>query len=609
MNKEKIVQLKQAILHTPDDPELHYDLGAEYLALQDARNALICYQQANILSPHHPQILLQLGNTYTALGQHQNAMQQFQYAIEADHLLFAAHYNLGNSYRSLGQSKEAFFCYTNALKIKPNDADVYNNLGNVQRELGQLDQAIASYETALKFNPLLYHAKVHLVHQKQHTCDWQHLETDIAQIRHWVKSEPQAQISPFAFLAMPSTTAAEQKQCAVNWVKNRYQHTINVTKKLGLKHIPRVKNKLHIGYLSADFRLHPLAFLITELIELHDKNKIETFAYSYGTNDNSPERKRFETAFQQFRDIRNLSDIEAAKTIHADNIDILIDLTGFTQSSRTAIAALRPAPIQISWLGFPGTMGAPFFDYLLSDHFITPPEVAAYYTEKLLYLPCYQPNDRKRPTSKNLNRAEHGLPEQGFIFCCFNQSFKITPDIFSIWMRLLQQTPDSILWLLESNPWAKANLLREAKIRHVNPARIIFAPRVSIEKHLARHALADLFLDTTPYNAHTTTSDALWMGLPVLSYIGETFCARVAASLLHSAGLDELITSTLDEYEAKALLYAHQPETLKKIKHQINTHVQNSYLFDTTKMARDLEHIFYATWLDYLKQHDTPSLC
>ncbi|MDP3678073.1 MAG: tetratricopeptide repeat protein, partial [Methylotenera sp.] len=546
--------------------------------------------------------LTSLGNQAHAIGNFTQAETSFKEALQFNPQDAVLLYNLGNAQRELGKPAEAAKQYQKAIQINPNDADTYNNLGNVQRESGQLDLAIESYQKALQLNPQLHHAKVHLVHQKQHICDWQGLDNDIAEICHWVTTQPSAQISPFAFLAMPNTTAEQQKICANNWVNNRYAVLMQHRQQLDFTHHKHTTpKKLRLGYLSADFRLHPLAFLVSELIELHDRSQFEIVGFSYGVNDKTSARARLEQAFDQFHDIRQLSEIEAAKKIYACDIDILIDLTGFTQTSRSGITALRPAPINVNWLGFPGTMGAfddaPLFDYLLTDRFINPPESAKHYAEQLAVLPhSYQPNDRKRPVGKTPTRPSCHLPEGAFVFCCFNQSFKITPDVFSVWMRLLNAVPNSVLWLLDCNIWAKQNLMREAVALGIAAERLIFAPRVAIADHLARHAHADLFLDTLPYNAHTTCSDALWMGVPVLTCVGETFAARVAGSLISAAGLTELITYTLQDYEEKALQLANNPTIIAAIKQKLLAENMTSALFDTNKFTRSLEAIYQTIW-------------
>ena len=548
----------------------------------DARRAL-CYA------------LEQLGNAAQNVGNFAQAEACFAEALECQPSNAIYWYNLGNAQRDLGKTKAALHSFTQSIQFNPNDADAHNNLGNVQRELGQLDKAIASYQTALQLNPSLHHALAHLVHQKQHICDWAGLDTQIMQLKHWVKTEPNAQISPFAFLAMPSTTMQEQKQCASNYASTAYAGLIAQRESLGLTY-KNANKKLKIGYLSADFRLHPLAFLITELIESHDRSQFEVIAYSYGADDKTPARKRLESAFDQFNDIRHLNEIDAAKKIHADHVDILVDLTGFTQNSRTGIVALNPAPISVNWLGYPGSMGEingePLFDYIIADEIIAPTfsnSSQTDFSEQLLYLPCYQPNDSARPVGKATQKSAHNLPENSFVFCCFNQSFKITADVFAIWMRLLKQAPNAVLWLLECNQWAKSNLQKEAENAGIDQNRLIFAPRVTIAEHLDRHNHADLFLDTLPYNAHTTASDALFMRLPLLTMLGDTFASRVAASLLQRVNCPELITRNLQEYEQTALDFAQNPSKLAQLKQKLNSNLENSALFNPVQFARDLE--------------------
>lgn len=616
-----IKAFQQALLLQPKDLDLQFNLANTLFSINRFEEAAGYYRRILRAMPKNTDVrealchcLTSLGNQAHTLGNFVQAEASFEEALQFNPSDAAIFYNLGNAQRELGKPTEAAKHYAKAIQLAPDDADIYNNLGNVQRELGQLDLAIASYQKALALNPQLYHAKVHLVHQKQHICDWNNLDNEIAEIRDWVKTKPQAQISPFAFLAMPSTTAEEQKLCANNWVQNRYASLIEFGKQLNFSRPPyNAGRKIKIGYMSADFRLHPLAFLISELIELHDRSQFEIIGFSYGPDDKTDARKRIEKAFDAFHDIRRLTDIDAANKIHACSIDILVDLTGFTQNSRCGIVALRPAPITMSWLGFPGTMGSsidgskegkPLFDYLLTDNFITPPEAAGNYAEQLALLPhSYQPNDRKRPVAKTPSRAECGLPDNAFVFCCFNQTFKITPDFFNVWMRLLKATPDSVLWLLECNRWAKQNLIEHAALHGIGSERLIFAPRVSIAEHLARHVHADLFLDTLPYNAHTTCSDALWIGLPVLTCVGETFASRVAGSLLKAAGLDEMITYTLADYENKTMYLAANPQALNAMKQKLIDERMTSALFDTAKFVRSLEAIYKEIQTNHIDQN------
>lgn len=546
-------------------------------------------------------VLQEMGNAAHANAQFEQAEACFEEGLnyQPNHAVFW--YNMGNAQRELGKLPAALNSFKQSIQFNPNDADAHNNYGNVQRELGQLKLAIASYEKALKLKPDLHHALAHLVHQKQHICDWENIDEQIQQLRDWVINEPNAQISPFAFLSMPGTTSFEQKQCASNWANSFYSKLIQQYTRFDFAHLKTQQIKLKIGYLSADFRLHPLAFLITELIENSDKNRFETIAYSYGKDDKTPERKRLEKAFDTFNDIKNLTDIEAAKKIHEDGVAILLDLTGFTQSSRTGIVALKPTPISINWLGFAGTMGElnhkPLFDYVISDKIISPHQ--AEISEQLLYLPCYQPNNSQRPVAKITQKSVHNLPKDSFVFCCFNQSFKITPDVFAIWMRILQQTPQSVLWLLDCNSWASVNLKNAAEKAGIDPARLIFAPRLAIAEHLERHSHADLFLDTSPYNAHTSASDALWMGLPLLTCTGETFASRVATSLLQHLGMPQLVASNWQEYEQKALFFAQNPSALSDLEQQLAIQTEHSSLFNPAQFAENLQQQFQQIWQNY----------
>lgn len=605
---EAIASYLAAIALTPHDMDLHNNLGNAYQQIGWYEQAAGCYRRVLRAYPKEADVMQALCHALQSLGRQSHEAGRYTQAeaCYSEVLQYrgqdaALHYNLGNALRELGRPAEAVASYSKALKLAPDDADIHNNLGNVLRELGRLDEAIACYERALKLAPALYHAQAHLVHQRQHVCDWRTLAQDTQRLRDWVKHVPQAQISPFAFLALPGSSPQEQRQCATNWNANRYANLTEAAQTQPSAHCHAPGDKLRIGYLSSDFRLHPLAFLITELIELHDRSQFEIYAYSYAADDKTAERKRLERAFDHFVDIQPMSLIEAAKRVNDDQIDILVDLTGHTQSSRSGIAALRPAPIQVNWLGYPGSMGElhgrPLFDYLLSDGFITPPHAEADYAERLMRLPDgYQPNNRSRPQAAMPTRAQCGLPQQAFVFCCFNQTFKITPPVFAIWMRLLAGVPDSVLWLLECNRWARENLRREAEQAGIAAERLVFAARLPIDQHLARHALADLFVDTLPYNAHTTASDALWMGLPLLTCVGDTFAGRVAGSLLTAGQLPQLITHSLAEYETRALQLARAPAALKAMRNQLLQNRDRLPLFDTARFAANLETAYRHMW-------------
>ncbi|MCB4811830.1 tetratricopeptide repeat protein [Methylovorus menthalis] len=606
--QEALKSYERAMLLTPKDLVLQNNLGNLYQELGRFEDAAACYRRVLRVHPGEAEVrdalghsLLAWGNACQDAGRYAEAERCYEEALTLAPNDAALHFNLGNARRELGKTAQAAASYQRAIALAPDDADAHNNLGNALRELGQLPEAIVCYQRALALKPDLYHARVHLIHQQQHAADWRGLMQQINEVRGWLHSAPHAQISPFAFLAMPGTTVAEQRLCADRWLENRYSSLAVQAPQLAFTHIRHENKHLRIGYLSADFRRHPLAALVTELLELHDRDHLEVFAYSYGMDDNSPERQRLQHAVDHFVDIRALSLVEAAQRIHDDGIDILVDLTGFTQSSRTGIVALRPAPININWLGFPGTMGSlhgkPLFDYVLSDAYITPGASQPDYAERLLLLPgSYQPNDRNRPIGKTPARVDYGLPEEAFVYCCFNQSFKITPTVFACWMRILQQAPNSVLWLLDSNATATANLQQAAKAAGVDPARLVFAPRVAMADHLARHALADLFIDTLPYNAHTTASDALWMCLPVLTCSGDTFASRVAGSLLHAVNLPELIAPDMAAYEAMAISLAQDMEALEGLRERLQQASADLPLFDTRHFAQKLEAVYQDIW-------------
>jgi predicted O-linked N-acetylglucosamine transferase (SPINDLY family) len=349
--------------------------------------------------------------------------------------------------------------------------------------------------------------------------------------------------------------------------------------------------RLRVGYLSSDFRHHAIAFLLTELLERHDKARVEAFAYAYGPADTSLERQRIRNAVDHWRDIDAQSDEQAAERIAGDHLDVLIDLNGHTQFSRTAILALRPAPVQMSWLGYLGTLGAPWCDYVVTDRFVSPPESAPHFSERFAYLPdCYCPSDTRRAIDPRLpERSECGLPERGFVFCCFSAAYKILPNVFAAWMRLLLQIDGAVLWLVANDPHSQQNLVNEAVRSGVDPRRIVFAPKVAQPLYLARLRCADLFLDTFPYNAGTTANDALFAGLPILTCAGDTFASRVAGSQLRAIGLSELVAPSLADYEATATALARDAGSMAALRARLAANRAVSPLFDMTRFARNFE--------------------
>ena len=527
-----------------------------------------------------------LGSILAQMGRTNEAIPEFRRAIELAPGYPEAHNNLANLYQMTGNLEEAVASYHTALRLRPEYAEAYRNLASALRRLGKTEEATAALAKAVSINPGYIDAIAILVHQLKDLCDWRTVDDLTNQLIHSVESGSGA-VNPFVFLTL-ETTPRQQRRCAEQWAQARRLEASIVAQ------APVNRDRITIGYLSADFQEHATAHLISELFELHDRARFRIIGYSYGADDGSAARARLRGAFDLFVDLEHASHTSAAARIRADRTDILVDLKGFTTDARPEIMALRPAPIQVSYLGYPGTMGSRAIDYVLVDRFAVPPDQHEHFTETLVYLPhCYQVNDRRRPIAPAHSREEYGLPASGFVFCCFNSSHKITPAVFDIWMRLLKQIPGSVLWLLEPRPATMANLRREAEARLKGGSeRLIFAPTVPNTEHLARFAVADLFLDTLPYNAHTLTSDALWGGCPVLTSAGETFAARVAGSILHAAGLPELVTSNLEEYEAAALRLANNRAELEMLRARIQKSRTEAPLFDTPRFARAIETAF-----------------
>jgi len=590
---EVVLQYKRVIALKPDQAEFHYNLGAILNKQGKPDEAMVRYAEAIALKPDFALARYNLGVLLNEQGKPDEAIAQYAAAIAANPDFAAARFNLGNLLNERGKPDEAIVQYAAAITLKPDMAEAHINLGKILKDRGMVNEAVLLYEQALVLQPDNSSRLAELVHFTYNVCAWDKIGAHETRLLDRVRQKQEG-ISPFAILGMHST-AEDQLICARSFMRGKEQPQ----QALFTHNSKKTGDRIKIGYFSSDFYNHATAYLIAELFEHHDRSRFSIAGYSYGPDDKSDLRKRLVKAFDSFVDLRDLSDRDAAQKIYDDGVDILIDLKGgHTTDANIGIPAYRPAPVQVNYLGYPGTMGASFIDYIIADRFIIPEDQEQFYSEKVVCLPdCYQPNDTHRKIAEPVpTREACGLPERGFVFCCFNASYKITPQVFDIWMRLLQRVPDSVLWLLEINKAVKGNLKQEAERRGINPERIVFSPKMPIPEHLARHRLADLFLDTLPINAHTTASDALWAGLPVLTCAGSTFAGRVAGSLLKAADLPELITYSLEDHETLALQLAQNPAQLSAIRQKLERTRLQVPLFDIGKFTKNLEKSYQTMW-------------
>lgn len=566
--------------------------GYSYVMAGRFPEALAAYQQAVAIKPDLAEAWLDLGNVLTELERLAEGLDAYGRSIELKPELAGAWLGRGNVFTKLKRHAEALAAFDEALALKPDLAEVWLSRGTVLTELGRYDEALVSCDKALALKPDMARLEGFRLASKMNLCKWDNFQSDCDRLMESVRND-RLNTDPFHLVCIPSD-GKDQYDFARQWTRKLHPP---VKTPLWNGELYR-HDKIRIGYVSADFREHAVSTLMAGVFEHHTRSRFEVTAISLGPKTNSPMRQRLEGAFDHFLDAGNLSDASVAAKIRSAEIDILVDLMGFTRNSRTNIFAQRAAPIQVNYLGYPGTMGADYIDYIIADPTLIPSSHQKNYAEKVVYLPhTYMPHDaNSRVISDRVpDRRGLGLPEAGFVFCAFNNSYKLIPDRFRVWMRLLQAVEGSVLWLSESSPQAVDNLRKEAANAGVAPERLVFAKRMpSLGDHLARHALADLFLDTLPYNAHATASDALWTGLPVLTQIGDAFPGRVAASLLNAIGLPELITDSAEAYERLALELATHPDRLAATGRKLAANRLTSPLFDTVRFTGDIEAAYSA---------------
>jgi protein O-GlcNAc transferase len=592
---EAIASYKKALKIDPHYAGAYYNLGNELSTLGRRDEAIASYERALKINPHDAAAHNNLGVALEAIGRKDDAIARYKQALTLKPAYSDAYINLGNVLNALGRKDEAIACYEQVLAISPGEAKAFNNMGAALQDLGRRDEALACYEKALKFNPHYTDARAQKLVLLGELAEWESINAEAELSPAFgVEGDP---VAPFGMLALEDHPAHHRKRAEL-YAQKHFQRP-------QLQPVPRpdvVPERLRIGYFSADFGDHAVMHLMARLFEVHDRKRFSLHAYSYGPNSGGPMRGRLEGAFDVFHDVRTMSDRQVAELARRDGVHIAVDLNGYTKGTRIGILAYRPAPVQMSYLGFPGTTGAPFIDYLIADQVVIPPEQRQHYAESVVFLPgSYQVNDNTRAISARAwTRAEAGLPENGFVFCCMNNVYKISSREFDIWMRLLHQVEGSVLWASKTNQRSVENLKKEAEKRGIDAGRIVFAEKVpDLADHLARLPLADLFLDTFTFNAHTTASDALWAGLPVLTNMGAGFAARVAGSLLTAIGLPELITHAPEAYEAKALDLALHPEKVSALKTKLLRHRDTAPLFNTELFAGHMEEAYQQAYRRY----------
>jgi len=599
---DAIAAYRRALELNPGDAAIHNNLGYVLQVRGIIDEGIGHYRKAINLRPDNYRSHYNLGNALFLTGKSEEAIAAFREAARLNPRFADTWDHLGTALQRLGRAAEAEACFRRWTEIDPDSADAFHTLALDLQQQARVDEAFAAYQRAIALRPDFLPAVASALWLAQRLCDWTATAAYSEAVLRGAAEQPEA-VSPFQIMSLPGANRALL-------LAHARAHAATIAATEPMRHdIARLgqPSRMRLGYLSSDFHGHPVAYLTAEVFDLHDRDRFEVFLFSYGPDDGSAMRRRLEAGCDHFIDVSALSDDAAAQRIYDERIQVLVDLKGYTADDRPRIAARRPAPIQVNWLGFPGTMGADWIDYLIADPYVIPHEHDADYAEKVVRLPhCYQPNDRKRPGgATGLSRSACGLAETGLVFCSFNQSYKIEPRLFAIWMRVLSRVPDSVLWLLEENRWAKDNLRKEAARFGVSPERLVFAPVRPLAEHLWRYALADLVLDTFPYTSHTTGSDALWAGCPMVTMIGETFASRVAASLLLNVGLEQLIARSFAEYEALALDLAHDRPRLDGLRRHLREHRDTLPLFDSPRFVRGLEAAYAHVW-ERFAEGETP---
>ncbi len=586
--KNSIKSFEEAIKIKKNYKEAYSNLGNVYVEIKDYKKALEKFDLAIQIKPINPIEYNNIGNIYFELKNFKKALENFHKALNIDRNFALSYYNKAKTYKEINNNEKAIINYEKAILLNKNFSEAYKNLGNVYLDLKILDKSIYNHQKALKINPNISFLEGTILQSKCGICDWENFSENKNLLEKNIFSGKKSS-NPFSTLLMYDSPRLHKKSSKI-FFESEYNR--NSFKEI-LKELPSNK-KVHIGYYSSDFHNHATMYLMANLFEMHDKSKFQTHAFSFGQDDNSEIRNRVSKTFDKFLDVRLKTDEQIVDMSRELKIDIAVDLKGFTLNNRFGIFVKRCAPIQISYLGYPGTMASNCIDYLVADRTLIPEENKKFYTEKIIYMPnTYQVNDPTLKVSKKkFERKELGLPDNGIVFCCFNQNYKILPDMFSIWIEIIKKVENSVLWLMSDNPISETNLKKKFIKNNISENRLIFASRMPHREHLSRLKLADIFLDTFPYNAHTTASDALRVGLPVVTLKGQSFASRVASSLLNSLDLNELITNSDNEYKKLAIKIAENLSLLQEIKKKINNNISNKPLFDAKLFTQHLEKAY-----------------
>lgn len=582
---EALASFDEALRLNPHYADAHLNRAVTLGKLKRADEALAAFDTGIRLNPNQPEAYNNRGNILIGRHRLREALKDYDAAIRLRPTYAEAFLNRGNALKLMRRPEDAIASYDRAIELNPALVEAHNNRGGALRELKRYAEALASYREAVRLKPDFALAIAELMHMEGHLCLW----ADKARNDFLLDMRVDNQALPPFYMLELADDPQRQLDCAKAWAAEKFGGIRPGNFKRGAP-----GQRIRIGYFSADFHGHATMYLMARLFELHDRSQFEIHAFSYGVKAQDEMRTRLLGSVDAFHDVADLDDRQIAEMANAHGIDLAVDLKGYTQEGRPGIFAHRAAPVQVAYLGYPGTTGADFVDYFIADAITIPDDLQPYYSEKVVRLPhSYQVNDdRRRIADDRVTRADLGLPEQGFVFCCFNNNYKISPAEFDIWMRLLQQVEGSVLWLLRDSEIAADNLRREAALRGIDPKRLVFADRAPLAEHLARHRCADLFLDTFKVNAHTTASDALWAGVPVVTKLGRTFAARVAGSLLHALDLPELVTGTEADYEKLALALATDPARLAAIKDKLARNRTTAPLFDPERSTRAIEAVY-----------------